>query len=215
MDSEEYKEWYEGHKEECDKGSTNAMEIAGVKTIWLRSVKDLKLGYISLLVMEMLRPCLCDWTIWWGCRDNETQVCWKEWGRRFGSWSSPVLRMKTANLWSLKAGSDNATTTLNVYYGSAIRNNKDDIDGVGQAIDASFLHCLSTDEHPMNIKCSEHHPPDKISWCRLKVAVYEKSTPEPHNPLIPSDLAKYGRPVYMRLANRELLERCTLGATQN
>ena len=36
MDSEEYKEWYEGHKEECEcnyKGSFNGMEIAGVKAI--------------------------------------------------------------------------------------------------------------------------------------------------------------------------------------
>ena len=34
MDSEEYKEWYDGHKEECEcnyKGSSNGMEIAGVK----------------------------------------------------------------------------------------------------------------------------------------------------------------------------------------
>ena len=34
MDSEEYKEWYEGHKEECEcnyKGSSNVIEIAGVK----------------------------------------------------------------------------------------------------------------------------------------------------------------------------------------
>ena len=40
MDSEEYKEWYEGHKEECPcncKVSSNGMEIAGVKAIWLRS----------------------------------------------------------------------------------------------------------------------------------------------------------------------------------
>ena len=41
MDLEEYKEWHEGHKEECEcnyKGSSNGMGIAGVKAIWLRSV---------------------------------------------------------------------------------------------------------------------------------------------------------------------------------
>ena len=36
-----------------------------------------------------------------------------------------------------------------------------------------------------------------------------------HKPLIPRDLAKYAKPVYQHLANRDLLERCTLGATQN
>ena len=41
-DSEEYKELYEGHKEEreCNyKVSSNVMEIAGVKAIWLHSVR--------------------------------------------------------------------------------------------------------------------------------------------------------------------------------
>ena len=64
---------------------------------------------------------------------------------------------------------DNAITVL-VYYGGDIRNNKDDFDGMVQAIDASFLHSMSTDEHPMHTKCSEHNLPDKISGCRFKVA---------------------------------------------
>ncbi len=34
-------------------------------------------------------------------------------------------------------------------------------------------------------------------------------------PLIPADLAKHIKPVYQRLAHRDLLERRTLGATQN
>ena len=42
MDSEEYKERYEGHKEECEcnyKGSSNGMEIAGVKAIWFARLR--------------------------------------------------------------------------------------------------------------------------------------------------------------------------------
>ena len=54
---------------------------------------------------------------------------------------------------------DNAITALNVYYGGAIRNNKDDIDGMVQAINASFLHSLSTDEYPMHMECPKHPPP--------------------------------------------------------
>ena len=50
----------------------------------------------------------------------------------------------------------NAVTAHNIYYGGAIRNNKDDIDGMVQATDASLLHSLSTDEHPVHIKCPEH-----------------------------------------------------------
>ena len=58
-------------------------------------------------------------------------------------------------------------------------------------IEASFLHSMSTDEHPMHMEWPEHNPPDKISWCRFKVAAYENSTPEPHNPYIPRDLAMF------------------------
>ena len=48
---------------------------------------------------------------------------------------------------------------LALMYGGAIRNNKDDIDGMVQAIGASFLHSMSTDEHRMHMKCPEHKPP--------------------------------------------------------
>ena len=46
---------------------------------------------------------------------------------------------------------------------------------------------------------------------------YEKKANPKHKdpPLIPRDLARYIRPVYQRLAHRDLLDRCTLGATQN
>ena len=49
MDSEAYKEWYERHKEECECNGMVWMEIADVKAIWLRSVKDLKLRYTTFI----------------------------------------------------------------------------------------------------------------------------------------------------------------------
>ncbi len=71
---------------------------------------------------------------------------------------------------------------------------------------------MSTDEHPLHVKCPEHNPPENPSWCKFKIATFEKKPAPEHTP---RDLAKYVRPVYRRLANRDLLERCTLGATQN
>ena len=46
-----------------------------------------------------------------------------------------------------------------ITYKGAIRNNKDDIDGMVQAIDVTFLHSMSTDEHLIHMKCPEHNPP--------------------------------------------------------
>ena len=63
----------------------------------------------------------------------------------------------------------NAVTALNIYYGGAIRNNKDDIDGMVQATDASLLHSLSTGEHPVHIKCPEHKSLVKLAGADLKL----------------------------------------------
>ncbi len=43
---------------------------------------------------------------------------------------------------------DNSIKALNVYYGGAICNNAGNIDGMKNDIDASFLHSMSTDQHP-------------------------------------------------------------------
>ena len=67
-----------------------------------------------------------------------------------------------------------------------------------KAIDASFLHCMSTNKYPYHQKC-------QATWCKFKVAAYEKNPMPAHNPLILRDLSKYIRPVYQRLAHRDLL----------
>ena len=52
LSSEEYEVWYADHEENCEcnyKGSSNAMEVEGVKRIWLRSEADLKLRYTTFI----------------------------------------------------------------------------------------------------------------------------------------------------------------------
>ena len=94
---------------------------------------------------------------------------------------------------------NDAIKALNVYYGGAIRDSGGSVDAMVKAIDASFLHSISTDDHPCHVKCPEHKPPDQISWCKFRIAEFEGKPKPKHKPLIP----------------RDLLERCTLGATQN
>ena len=105
--------------------------------------------------------------------------------------------------------------TDNSIKGGAIRNNTGSIDGMMNDIDASFLHSMSTDTYSVHTKCPKHEPPDNPSWCKFMVAKYnnEPMPKHKHPPLIPADLAKHIKP--QRLAHRDLLERCTLGATQN
>ena len=48
-----------------------------------------------------------------------------------------------------------------VHYCGAIRNSGSSVDEMVQAIDTSFLHSVSTDQHPLHMKCPEHDSPPK------------------------------------------------------
>ena len=60
---------------------------------------------------------------------------------------------------------DNVITALNVCYGGVIRNNKNDIDGMVQAIDALFSHSRTPNANEM----SEHNPLIKLAGADLKL----------------------------------------------
>ena len=52
FESEEFKEWYEGHKDQCDanySGSSPAMEAEAALDIWRRSEKQLRLRYTEVI----------------------------------------------------------------------------------------------------------------------------------------------------------------------
>lgn len=102
--------------------------------------------------------------------------------------------------------------TMQIYYGGAIRYNPGDLNGMMKAI---FRHCTSTDEEPHHEFCPPAGNDKKKNWCKYNNATAENKEPPAHNPLIPLDLAEHVKPVFARLADRKLLDRCLLGATQN
>ena len=106
---------------------------------------------------------------------------------------------------------DKVIDQLQIYYGGAIRGNRNDLDGMERSIWAIFYHSVSTDEHPQHQYC----PEGEESWCKYQQAIARSLSPPPHNPKIPADLAEHVKPVFSRLSSRELLEKCLLGATQN
>ena len=76
--------------------------------------------------------------------------------------------------------------TIKVYYGGAIRNNVGNVDDMIRDIDATFFHCLSTDQYSQNQK-------GKDSWCKYNRAIARNETVPPHKPKTPRHLA---RPVW-------------------
>ena len=105
---------------------------------------------------------------------------------------------------------------LTDYYGKAIRANANSIDDMKTAIFATLHHAVSTDENPNHAQC----PEGENSWCIFRRAeAKNEPNPGPHKKLVHTPLTQeihdFIKPVYERLSDSSLLERCTRGATQN
>ena len=105
---------------------------------------------------------------------------------------------------------DALINSLQNYYGDAIRRNKGDVGGMMRAVQASLLHCNSTDETPRHHLC----PKGIDSWCRYQKAqalgyVYLHKEP------IPKAIVDLLKPIYARLGSKSLMEKCVDGFTQN
>ena len=104
---------------------------------------------------------------------------------------------------------------LTKYYGLAVRAHPNDVDGMQDAVLATFEHSSSTDEKPQHSKC----PVGADSWCFFQKARATGEEPgrhrvNIHTPLS-ADVAKHVKEVYTRLSHKDLLGRCKRGLTQN
>lgn len=92
----------------------------------------------------------------------------------------------------------------------AITQNTGNIEKMEKAIWASLYHQISSD-----LKYHRHCPDGKETWCKYKKAqVLGEPIPDSKDPL-PMDVVKKILPVYERLTDRKLLERCLQNRTQN
>lgn len=102
---------------------------------------------------------------------------------------------------------------LTVYYGLAIRRSKNtSVEIMKNAIWATYYHKISTDEKPQHDKC----PSGEDSWCSYQKAKASATLDSyKHNNPIPETVQDAIKPVYDRLTDVNLLERCLEGYTQN
>ena len=105
---------------------------------------------------------------------------------------------------------DKKIDSLQNYYGIAVRKHAGDVPGVYRAIWASVCHEISTDEKPMHQYC----PSGESSWCHYQGAQVTGFDFK-HKPALPMPVFEKMKPIYYRLTDRQLLDRCTRGATQN
>ena len=100
--------------------------------------------------------------------------------------------------------------SLQTYYGLAVRANIGDLQAMCRAIWASLMHRVSTDELPKHQYC----PPGIESWCGWQRQQAGGDAYQHHN-ILPQAIFKVAKPLYIRLTDKALLQRCLRGATQN
>ncbi|KAM7297060.1 hypothetical protein ISCGN_022214, partial [Ixodes scapularis] len=100
---------------------------------------------------------------------------------------------------------------LTGYYGWALRNNSKDVAAMQRAVMATYHHVTSTDQEPHHELC----PEGAQVWCFHRVAE-AKGEPQPqHKHKLPAYVAAAMLPVYQRLSQVSLLQRCLGAKTQN
>ncbi|XP_011883932.1 PREDICTED: uncharacterized protein LOC105571069, partial [Vollenhovia emeryi] len=101
---------------------------------------------------------------------------------------------------------------LSVYYGLAIRRNKDSVESMRKEIWATLYHKVSTDSHPQHHFC----PTGEDSWCSYEKAKAKTDVANyKHKPAMYTEVFEAIKPIYEELSSDQLLTRCVGGFTQN
>ncbi|GFX70593.1 uncharacterized protein TNCV_875671 [Trichonephila clavipes] len=100
---------------------------------------------------------------------------------------------------------------LQNYYGIAIRDNVNNLQGMQCAVIAAFFHFCSNAKQQMHGQC--HVGPD--SWCKCQQAVSKDKIYIDKSKGLPPNLINIIKPTYMKLCDQNLLGKCLPGKTQN
>ena len=106
---------------------------------------------------------------------------------------------------------DTLMNSLQNYYGDAIRKSVGNVERMVKSVQATLLHLNSTDETPRHQIC----PEGKDSWCAFQAAKAKSEEYHHTNEPIPEAIVHLLKPIYARLGDRALLEKCVDGYTQN
>ena len=206
-DSEEYQRWRVEHNN-CKanyKGSAPAMEAEGADRIFRRSVATHKIRYTDLYSDDDSCNQVKDIYAADGIQVVKKE-CIGHVQKRVGT-ARRKLKKENPGLSGKKKLTDAMIDRLQNYYGTAIRSNIGDLDGMKKAIHASFFHCASSERRDLHTHC----PTGPSSWCGFQ---RDKNSFK-HGPGLPDNVIAKVKPVFQRLSEDSLLEKCLHGKTQN
>lgn len=216
--SEGFEEWAQSHTETCQKnfeGSSNAMEVAAAATIFSRSVELHNMQYVAVLCDGDSKAFTHVASLELYDKPIQKEDCVNHVAKRMYAGLEKLKKAKKG-----LGGKGKLTNVvmkkLTSYYACALKDNAPDVKKMQRAVIASLLHTYSTDQEPRHLAC----PEGEESWCHhnrheaLKAAG-KPTAAKPHRPAFSKDVAKELVPLYNRLAEQDLLTRCSRMKTQN
>ncbi|KAG0432156.1 hypothetical protein HPB47_021100 [Ixodes persulcatus] len=208
-----YQDWKEEH--ECQQNTTvkaGRMEVQAALLLFRRSLSLHGLRYTTIVSDGDCRThqALCQDNVY-GLFPITKGECVNHVAKRMGSaLRGLVEKNKTQQPMGGKGRlTQDLIKRLTNYYSWALKSNASKVEDMQQAIMATFHHVASTDEDPQHDLC----PSGKDSWCAHRRA--EGKAPPPHKYKLPPHVTTAMFPVYRRLSDPELLQRCTGAKTQN
>lgn len=209
-----YNEWRQTHQ--CQKNTdvkSGKMEVEAALVLFRRSLEKYGLRYTTIVCDG---DCRTYWTL---CEDRTygfiqftKEDCVNHVEKRMGTNLRSVVAKSDRDqpLGGRGCLTQDLIKRLTSYYGQALRGS-DNVQDMQRAVMATFHHITSTDEEPHHELC----PAGPTSWCRHRAAE-AKDEPQPaHKYKLKPHVAAAMLPVFKRLSEPQLLERCKGKKTQN
>ncbi|XP_077537466.1 uncharacterized protein LOC144149688 [Haemaphysalis longicornis] len=212
-----YEAWRATHT--CQKNTekkSGEMEVEAALILFERSLQKYGLRYTTILCDGDCRTFLAlqDKKVY-GFIQIEKEDCVNHVQKRM------FTNLKTALAKHKGSGSENLggkgrltgdlVTKLSSYYGWALKSHKGDVGAMEKAVMATYHHITSNDALYNHILC----PTGPDSWCRQNAALAKGEPMPKHRYNFPPHVCKALLPIYQRLSNKKLLDRCSRGKTQN
>lgn len=213
-----YTAWHTTHVPDCQKNidcKAGQMEVQAALIMFQRSLEKYKLRYTTMLSDGDSRTfhALTEQAVY-GFIKVEKKDCVNHVHKRMGAALRALVDKKKAQGEPLggkgRLTQERIKKIMN-YYGWALRSHKNDVPGMKRAVEATLLHMSSTDDAPKHDLCLE----GLESWCFYNRAVAKNEELPPHKNSLPSFVCEALEPIFKRLSEETLLERCNDGMTQN
>ena len=226
--SDEYQSWYDAHKSACPinhEGTSGDMEAKGACQLFLRSIEQRNLKYTTMVgdgdtgcyseVCNAIKEKFGnDYVV---VKEECVGHVQKRIGRSLREYKRINRGKRLVDGKSVGGAgrlTDKVIDSIQNYYGLAIRKNKGDLQGMKNAVTAILNHLVKDEK----LSLEEQHafcPKDRTTWCKYWKDQADKTTLYDESKRLPSAFKNELEPIFIRLSQTDLLERCLLGVTQN